>query len=163
MSNKAFITVLIVGSVSVFGVLLVVASSGIQTLGARTPIVKQPKTEPTAPTIPIEPEANGHAGLADCESKQVPAELCTYRLRTFAYIWNLDGTLSFLCDSVGFGLPHAVTSRTNESKSTWIVCIDPEDSVAKAMYVEPNVMVVEFKLQADGGSLQRAASARDSP
>lgn len=98
-------------------------------------------------------------------------------LITYTYTFaEASGTLTFLCNSIGYGLP-AATQFTNPQKTdrtasghvviaqadpnglfspasaegTWILCLDPNDTTGKGktlpVYSEPKLIVSPFKLQ----------------
>lgn len=98
-------------------------------------------------------------------------------LTTYTYVWaDMKGTLVFLCDSIGYGIPYA-TEYTNPSKTiegrtqgefvaipqadpnglfsppsaegTWVMCKDPHGDAVKPIYIEPRIVVSPFKLKAD--------------
>lgn len=101
-------------------------------------------------------------------------------LTTYTYVWaEMKGTLVFLCDSIGYGIPYA-TQFTNPQKiawavdnvhaaaavttaqadpnglfspagaeGTWVMCKDPHGDSVKPIYIEPRIVVSPFKLKAD--------------
>lgn len=101
-------------------------------------------------------------------------------LTTYTYVWaDVKGTLVFLCDSIGYGIPYA-TQFTSPSKyerysvsgggwgtgqmpqadpnglfsppsaeGTWVMCKDPHGDTVKPIYIEPRIVVSPFRLRAD--------------
>ena len=98
-------------------------------------------------------------------------------LTTFTYLETYTGTLMFLCNSIGYGIP-AATQYTNPSKvirpnshyatwevlpqadpnglfspasaeGTWVMCIDTVKGKAVPVYVEPRVIVSPFKMKTE--------------
>lgn len=71
-------------------------------------------------------------------------------VKTFAYIYNLDGSLTFLCHSLAYGVPYGAGHDSKVvAKATWVICIDPKDGKGKMTYVEPHVVVAPFQLGAE--------------
>ena len=91
---------------------------------------------------------------------------------TYTYLHGMNNELTFLCTSVGYGLPYS-TQYTNPQKrvwesatlpqaepnglympadaeATWVMCVDPDDKnkTIKPVYVEPRTIVSPFKLEA---------------
>lgn len=94
-------------------------------------------------------------------------------LATYTYLYNeMQGKLVFFCDSVGYGIPYA-TQYTNPEKvgvyssygvltlpqadpnglfspasaeGTWVMCKDPNGKDSRPVYVEPRIVVSQFKL-----------------
>lgn len=98
-------------------------------------------------------------------------ELRDQALSTYTYtIAEMTGKKVFLCNSVGFGIPAAtqysspqkIMGNTNyvvvpqadpnglyspsSADGTWVMCLNPETKKAVAMYVEPRIIVSQFKL-----------------
>lgn len=95
-------------------------------------------------------------------------------LATYTYLWSdVQGKLVFFCNSIGYGIPYA-TQFTNPEKlvrpyqgefgvlpqadpnglfspasaeGTWVMCKDPNGKEVRPVYVEPRVIVSQFKLQ----------------
>jgi len=88
------------------------------------------------------------------------------KLTTYAYIQALDGSLRCLGEAIGYGIPYA-TQFTNPQTSfgtprpqaepnglfmpdsasaTWIMLLDPTTHKVSPVYVEPNLIVSQFKL-----------------
>lgn len=95
-------------------------------------------------------------------------------LVTYTYLWSdFQGKLVFFCNSIGYGIPYA-TQFTNPEKAeyysgrgyltlpqadpnglfspssaegTWVQCKDPNGKDVRPVYVEPRVIVSQFKLQ----------------
>lgn len=95
-------------------------------------------------------------------------------LTTHTYLWSdVQGKLVFFCESIGYGIPYA-TQFTNPQKiedytsagyailpqadpnglfspssaeGTWVMCKDPNGKDVRPTYVEPRVVVSQFKLQ----------------
>lgn len=98
-------------------------------------------------------------------------ELRDTEVTTYTYIYAYDGSLSFLCNSLGYGLPYAtqfinpqkiinITQGAtmpqaepnglfmpNQADATWVMCVDPADKKVKPLYVEPRVIVSPFQLK----------------
>lgn len=94
-------------------------------------------------------------------------------LATYTYLWSdVQGKLVFFCNSVGYGIPYA-TQFTNPQKieeyssagyailpqadpnglfspssaeGTWVMCKDSNSSNVRPTYVEPRVIVSQFRL-----------------
>jgi hypothetical protein len=97
-------------------------------------------------------------------------------LATYTYVFaEMTGQFTFLCASVGYGLPYA-TQFTNPEKidyssggtvvtipqadpnglfspaaaeGTWVMCSDPDGKEARPVYVEPRIVVSPFKLETE--------------
>lgn len=96
-------------------------------------------------------------------------------LTTYTYLWNeINGRLVFLCNSIGYGIPYA-TQFTNPEKivegcscdgritlpqadpnglfspqsaeGTWVMCKDPQSAEVRPVYIEPRILVSQFKLK----------------
>lgn len=91
-------------------------------------------------------------------------------LATYTYLYSdMTGKLIFFCDSVGYGIPYA-TEYTNPEKpsggqyaipqadpnglfspsaaeGTWVLCKNPNGNDVKPTYIEPRIIVSQFKLQ----------------
>lgn len=95
-------------------------------------------------------------------------------LTTYTYLKNLNGTLVFLTESIGYGLPYSVQFTNPEVEvyrrmeggfgtlpqadpnglfmpgglsATWILVKDPETGEARPAYIEPEISVFPFKIQ----------------
>lgn len=95
-------------------------------------------------------------------------------LVTYTYVWSeLNGKLIFFCNSIGYGIPYS-TQFTNPQKiaytgyqigvatlpqadpnglfspqsaeGTWVMCKNPHGDEVRPVYVEPRVIVSQFKL-----------------
>lgn len=97
-------------------------------------------------------------------------------LVTYTYVWSeLQGKLIFFCQSVGYGIPYA-TQFTNpqqplrpdyadtgviaqadpnglfspeSAEGTWVMCKDPNGPNTRPVYVEPRIIVSQFRLPTD--------------
>lgn len=94
-------------------------------------------------------------------------------LVTYTYLFaEMTGKLTFLCDSIGYGIP-AATQFTNPQKiahegsqyvtlpqadpnglfspasaeGTWVMCKDPKGDDVRPVYAEPRILVSPFALQ----------------
>lgn len=91
-------------------------------------------------------------------------------LETLTYTQALDGSLRFLCNSIGYGMPFSAQYSNPERNTlgtgnpnmpqpepnglfmpeglsaTWILCIDPADGAARPVYAEPSIIVSPFDL-----------------
>lgn len=92
-------------------------------------------------------------------------------LLTFTYLQAMSGKLVFLCNSVGYGIPYA-TQYTNPQKpdryrtgsyfpqadpnglfspsaadGTWVMCKDLKSADVKPVFIEPRIVVSQFKLE----------------
>lgn len=92
-------------------------------------------------------------------------------LVTYTYTFSeMNGTPTFLCNSVGYGLPaamqytnpekyHSLSGGTlpqadpnglfspESAEGTWVLCSDPSGTAGtKPVYVEPRIIVSPFKL-----------------
>lgn len=121
----------------------------------------------------------GMPGIVNFREKRMMKMLYELRdseLTTFTYIKANDNGLTFLCHSVGYGLPGA-TQYTSPQKvvydngrytmpqaepnglfmpsqmdASWIMCVDPAEGRAKPVYVEDKLLVSPYPLQAVHGS-----------
>ncbi len=95
-------------------------------------------------------------------------------LLTYTYLWSdMQGKLVFFCNSIGYGIPYA-TQFTNPQKiessghnygyailpqadpnglfspasaeGTWVICKDPNGKDTRPVYIEPRIIVSQFKL-----------------
>lgn len=93
-------------------------------------------------------------------------------LVTYTYVWSeMQGKLIFFCQSIGYGIPYA-TQFTNperplydyadtttvpqadpnglfspeSAEGTWVMCKDPNGPNTRPVYVEPRVVVSQFRL-----------------
>jgi len=94
-------------------------------------------------------------------------------LVTYTYVWSeMQGKLIFFCQSVGYGIPYA-TQFTNpeqplrpeyldtstipqadpnglfspeSAEGTWVMCKDPDGPNTRPVYVEPRIVVSQFRL-----------------
>jgi hypothetical protein len=94
-------------------------------------------------------------------------------LTTYTYVWpEMSPKPIFLCDSIGYGIPYA-TQFTNPQKiaaqyqsgyavmaqadpnglfspaaaeGTWVMCKNPHGTDVTPVYIEPRVIVTQFKL-----------------
>jgi hypothetical protein len=97
-------------------------------------------------------------------------ELRDSEITTYTYLHGMNNELTFLCTSVGYGLPYS-TQFTNPQKkqyevalpqaepnglympsdaeATWVMCVDQtdKDKAVKPVYVEPRTIVSPFPLQ----------------
>ena len=97
-------------------------------------------------------------------------------LITYTYLWNeMQGRLVFFCNSIGYGVPYATQYTAPErpagnwetpmagnlalpqadpnglfspasAEGTWVMCKDPNGKIVRPVYVEPRVVVSQFKL-----------------
>ena len=89
-------------------------------------------------------------------------------LQTFTYTQALDGSLRFLCNSVGYGMPFSAQYSNPERmirtssgatlpqpepnglfmpeglSATWVLCIDPQGT-PRPVYLEPVIVVSPFR------------------
>jgi hypothetical protein len=98
-------------------------------------------------------------------------ELRDTAISTTTYLLNMSGKYVKICDSIGYGIPNS-TQYTNPMKEiggyqsitaipqadpnglfspsssdgTWVMCIDPKDKQAKAVLIEPRIIVSPFPL-----------------
>ena len=102
-------------------------------------------------------------------------ELRDKEITTYAYIVALDGSLLFLGEAVGYGLPYSVQFTNPERltryssssttlpqpdpnglfmpeglSATWIMLRDPEGGEVRPVYVEPEIVVSPFPLKHRG-------------
>lgn len=105
-------------------------------------------------------------------------ELRDQQLPTHAYVMSLDGKLFHVCESLGYGIPYATqysnpekhelgTAASNSyeipqaepnmlympatAEGTWVLCADPKAQEGfKPIYIEPQVIVSPYKLNAAG-------------
>ena len=98
------------------------------------------------------------------------------KLTTYAYIASLEGKLVFLGRCIGYGLPYSIQYTNPERiaykghntgvanlpqpdpnglfmpsglSATWLMMVDPSTGDARAVYVEPEIVVSPFKLHKD--------------
>lgn len=91
-------------------------------------------------------------------------ELRDTQISTYAYLQSNDGSLRCLGTAIGYGIPYSA-QFTNpeglngrpqaepnglfmppEASATWIMLLNPETGKASPVYVEPNLVVSQFKL-----------------
>lgn len=96
------------------------------------------------------------------------------KLSTVAYLFDLNGHLHKLCDSLGYGFPYATQFTNphrplnpgisnsamadqpepnglfmpNAADGTWVLCLNPATKDLEPVYVEPRVVVSPFPLKA---------------
>ena len=123
-------------------------------------------------------EANAKVGMPDIANfKELEDVKMLYELRdrrdltTYVYIHSMDGTLTFLCTGIGYGLPYSAQSTNPQKRiysgsdvtlpqaepnglfmpdglsATWVMCLDPNDGTVKPLYVEPTIIVSPFPLK----------------
>lgn len=92
-------------------------------------------------------------------------ELRDKEISTYAYLQAMDGSLRCLGDAIGYGVPYAAQFTNpqapgaarpqaepnglfmpDSASATWIMLRDPETKKALPVYVEPNLIVSQFKL-----------------
>lgn len=106
-------------------------------------------------------------------------EMRDQKLATFTYIVALDGSLHFMCQSVGYGLPYSTQFVNPEreltgyqsittipqpepnglfmptsSDATWITCLDEQGKELAPVYTEPKILVSPFKFRNIASSYQ---------
>ena len=96
-------------------------------------------------------------------------------LTTYTYLKSLDGTLVFLTESIGYGLPYSVQFTNPEVEvyrrangghgtlpqadpnglfmppglsATWLMMVDPATGDARPVYIEPQVTIVDKRSSA---------------
>lgn len=92
-------------------------------------------------------------------------ELRDKEIATYAYLQSMDGSLRCLGDAIGYGIPYS-TQYTNpqapgtarpqaepnglfmpdSTAASWIMLRDPGTGKVSPVYVEPNLIVSQFKL-----------------
>lgn len=97
-------------------------------------------------------------------------------LITYSYTFSeMTGRYVFFCNSIGYGVPYAAqltnpqriaressygiatlpqaepdgVFRPESAEGTWIMCVDPQQRVARPVYSEPRLIVSPFPLTAD--------------
>ncbi len=101
---------------------------------------------------------------------------------THTYIIDFNGQLHYLCQSIGYGIPYS-TQYTNPNRTervyqgeiaipqadpnglfsvggtaaTWVLCLDESDGDIDPLYIEPEILVSPFMLNAEGGDYYSAA------
>lgn len=129
--------------------------------------------------------AVGMPRITQFREKRMAREILELRdrsLQTYTYTMNVNGDLSLLCPSIGFGLPYA-TQYTNperwtgggytmpqaepnglfspdQAEATWVVCATEGLSV---VYVEERIIVSTFPLIAGGPVHYNAEAAASVP
>jgi len=94
-------------------------------------------------------------------------ELRDKEIATYAYLQSMDGSLRCLGDAIGYGVPYAAQFTNpqygsgtyarpqaepnglfmpDSASATWIMLLNPETHKASPVYVEPNMIVSQFKL-----------------
>ena len=94
-------------------------------------------------------------------------ELRDKEIATYAYLQAMDGSLRCLGEAIGYGIPYSaqftnpVTPGSasgypqaepnglfmpDSASATWIMLLNPETKKAAPVYVEPNLIVSQFKL-----------------
>lgn len=118
-------------------------------------------------------EANSVLGLpaiSNWTEKRLLKQLYELRdqegLATFTYTQALDGSLRFLCNSIGYGMPFSAQYSNPQRvarqayslpqpepnglfmpeglSATWVLCVDPE-GVPRPVYLEPVIVVSPFR------------------
>lgn len=103
-------------------------------------------------------------------------ELRDRETTTHTYIIDFNGNLHYLCQSIGYGIPYS-TQYTNPARTervyqgeiaipqadpnglfsssgttaTWVLCLDESDGDIDPLYIEPEILVSPFRLNAEGG------------
>jgi len=86
---------------------------------------------------------------AECDLMKVISSSCD-NMPTFAYAYNVDGSLTLLCNAVGFGVPYHISKGATEpSRATWIRCVEPKTKEIKLVYSEAPMIISPFELNAD--------------
>lgn len=90
-------------------------------------------------------------------------------LLTYTYMWSeMQGKLVFFCESVGYGIPYATQYSASEKEArveyalpqaepnglfspssadgTWVMCKDPSGKEVRPVFIEPRVVISQFKL-----------------
>lgn len=110
-------------------------------------------------------------------------------LSTFTYLQAMSGKLVFPCNSVGYGIPYA-TQYTNPQKpdrfgsgsyvvipqadpnglfspsaadGTWVMCKDPKSADVKPVFIEPRIVVSQFKLEEESSAALAPAPPAQPP
>lgn len=91
-------------------------------------------------------------------------ELRDTQISTYAYLQSNDGSLRCLGEAIGYGIPYSAqfTNPVNingrpqaepnglfmpdSASASWIMLFNPETGKASPVYVEPNLVVSQFKL-----------------
>lgn len=92
-------------------------------------------------------------------------ELRDKEIATYAYLQAMDGSLRCLGDAIGYGMPYgaqytnpenAITGKPqaepnglfmpDSASASWIMLRDPNTGKVSPVYVEPNLIVSQFKL-----------------
>ena len=94
-------------------------------------------------------------------------ELRDKEIATYAYLQAMDGSLRCLGEAIGYGIPYSAQFTNPVSPSSasgrpqaepnglfmpdsasasWIMLLNPETKKASPVYVEPNLIVSQFKL-----------------
>jgi len=133
-------------------------------------------------TAKLQQEAVAQTGLPNITSftekkfAKLIYELRDSEITTYSYFMDYTGSLHFLCESIGYGLPFSVQYVNPEKtwvrgdayydvggtipqpepnglfmpdglSATWVLCSDGEGSV-RPIYSEPSLIVSPFKLNA---------------
>ncbi len=131
----------------------------------------------------------GMPGMSNFTEKRLLRQLYELRdqqnLATFTYVVDLEGGLHHVCDSIGYGMPFSAQFSNPESinyygsgrgyqrlpqpepnglwppdatSATWVICASPGGEF-QPMYVEPQIMVSSFQLNAIGSYMLESTDA----
>jgi len=90
---------------------------------------------------------------AECDFMKVISASCD-NIPTHAYVYNVDSSLTKMCNAVGFGIPyHSAKGSAEPSRATWVRCVDPKTKELKLVYSEAPMIISPFELNADGSYL----------
>jgi hypothetical protein len=142
-----------------------------------TPNADKRQAEQTKKTLLEADKQIGMPDIVNFTERRLAKDILELRdqegLVTYTYLKSLDGTLVFLTESIGYGLPYSVQftnpevvvrHRTTEYgtlpqadpnglfmpdglSATWILVKDPETGKARPAYIEPEISVFPFKIQ----------------
>jgi hypothetical protein len=110
----------------------------------------------------------GNPAIVNFQEMRITKQLLELRdkeIATYAYLQAMDGSLRCLGEAVGYGVPYSAQFTNPENATTgkpqaepnglfmpdsadatWIMLRDPETKKVSPVYVEPNLIVSQFKM-----------------
>jgi hypothetical protein len=110
----------------------------------------------------------GSPAIVNFQEMRITKQLLELRdkeIATYAYLQAMDGSLRCLGEAVGYGVPYSAQFTNPENvttgkpqaepnglfmpdsaDATWIMLRDPETKKVSPVYVEPNLIVSQFKM-----------------
>lgn len=156
--------------------LLIAAISSVLLVGCHEKSSNQKQTEQQELILMQGTAAIGMPAIKNFRERRLLKDIIEMRdqdgLVTYTYVFSeTTGKLSFLCNSIGYGIP-AATQFTSPQKfegigghytampqadpnglfspasaeGTWVMCTDPKGDKTRPVYVEPRIITSPFKL-----------------